>query len=98
MAPEIIAGQKYNAAVDWYSLGIIIYQLVTGVKAWECDVSDLPTYHLDTDTENIIEELLCEDPKRRLGINNSIRDHPFFHHIQWDDLEALNIPPPFIPL
>ncbi|XP_040294392.1 protein kinase C theta type-like [Bufo bufo] len=97
MAPEIIAGKKYNAAVDWYSFGIVLYQLTTGEKTCNCKVSELPEHNLDTETENIIEELLCEDPSRRLGINGCIRQHPFFQQIDWGDLEDLKMPPPFIP-
>ncbi|XP_075701582.1 serine/threonine-protein kinase Sgk1-like [Rhinoderma darwinii] len=97
IAPEITAGKTYNAAADWYSFGIVLYQLTTGAKSCNCKVSNFLEHDLDTDTENIIEELLCEDPSRRLGINGYIRQHPFFQDIDWQDLEDLKIPPPFIP-
>ncbi|XP_077113824.1 protein kinase C delta type-like isoform X1 [Ranitomeya variabilis] len=97
MAPEVITGKKYNAAADWFSFGIILYQMVTGDRSCYRNSSDVPTYYLDSDTENIVKELLCKDPSRRLGINGCIRQHPFFQHIDWKELEALKISPPFIP-
>ncbi|XP_077113823.1 protein kinase C theta type-like isoform X2 [Ranitomeya variabilis] len=90
MAPEVITGKKYNAAADWFSFGIILYQMITGDRSCYQNSSDVPTYYLDSDTENIVEELLCKDPSRRLGING-------FQHIDWEELEALKISPPFIP-
>ncbi|CAJ0948735.1 unnamed protein product [Ranitomeya imitator] len=57
MAPEVITGKKYNAAADWFSFGIILYQMITGDQSCYWNSSDVPTYYLDSDTENIVEEV-----------------------------------------
>ncbi|XP_073522835.1 probable serine/threonine-protein kinase DDB_G0277449 [Phyllobates terribilis] len=62
------------------------------------------TYHpalFDTSSsgaEDIIRELLQRDPAKRLGVHRNIRDHPFFQHIDWVSVEALQMPPPHIPV
>ncbi|KAM4045325.1 protein kinase C delta type-like, partial [Anomaloglossus baeobatrachus] len=93
MAPEIFPGKEYNAGVDWYSLGVIIKDMVTSV----C------TYHLTLDEassgiDDIITQLLQKDPARRLGVNGNIREHRFFQCIDWVSVEALKVPPPHIPV
>ncbi|KAG8548232.1 hypothetical protein GDO81_026051 [Engystomops pustulosus] len=96
-APEVISGKAYNLAADWYSFGVVVFQMVTGFHKSQCIPSDFPSYGLSIHTENIIKELLEEDPTRRLGVNGCIRSHPFFRCINWADLEQLRITPPYIP-
>ncbi|XP_069621460.1 protein kinase C delta type-like [Ranitomeya imitator] len=43
-------------------------------------------------------ELLQEDPVQRLGVNDNIREHPFFQEIDWVSVEALRMAPPYIPV
>ncbi|CAJ0952679.1 unnamed protein product [Ranitomeya imitator] len=93
MAPEMLAREQYGAGVDWYALGLIINEMVTG----EC------TYHpalfdpSSSDAEDLIRELLQKDPAKRLGVHRNIRAHPFFQDIDWVSVEALQMPPPHIP-
>ncbi|XP_077123634.1 protein kinase C delta type-like [Ranitomeya variabilis] len=93
MAPEMLARKQYGAGVDWYALGLIINEMVTG----EC------TYHpalfdpSSSDAEDLIRELLQKDPAKRLGVHRNIRAHPFFQDIDWVSVEALQMPPPHIP-
>ncbi|XP_066438506.1 protein kinase C delta type-like [Eleutherodactylus coqui] len=97
VAPEVLAGQTYNLAADYFSLGVIIFQLTTGRPSSRCNIANLQKYHLTAETEQIIKELLCKDPRKRLGTNGCIRSHPFFQAINWKDLEELKITPPYIP-
>ncbi|XP_069618490.1 protein kinase C delta type-like [Ranitomeya imitator] len=43
-------------------------------------------------------ELLQEDPVQRVGVNDNIREHPFFQGIDWVSVEALRMAPPYIPV
>ncbi|XP_077327424.1 protein kinase C theta type-like [Lithobates pipiens] len=96
IAPEIYTGEPYSSAVDWFSLGVMLFVLATGVPAKRCKASIVPAYGLDYHLEDLIIKLLHENPTERLGQNGDIRSHPFFSTINWDDLQQLKITPPFI--
>ncbi|XP_073479623.1 protein kinase C theta type-like [Aquarana catesbeiana] len=98
IAPEIYTGKPYSKAVDWFSFGVMLFVLVTGVPAKRCRATIVPAYGLDCDLEDLIIKLLHENPTERLGQNRDIRSHPFFSTINWDDLQQLKITPPFIPV
>ncbi|XP_056419486.1 protein kinase C delta type-like [Hyla sarda] len=90
VAPEVKAGKIYNTAADWYSFGVVLFQLTTGRECFKCTISALPKYQLDSSVEAILKELLNEDPKERLGYQGCIRSHPFFFRdIDWAKLEEL---------
>ncbi|XP_075044068.1 protein kinase C theta type-like isoform X2 [Mixophyes fleayi] len=97
IAPEMLLGQTYNTGVDWFSFGVVLFQMTTGESPFVCQLSTLPGFNLSLTTRDIIEELLCADPQKRLGLNGLIRQHPFFRDIDWEELEALRIQPPYIP-
>ncbi|XP_071970446.1 protein kinase C delta type-like [Engystomops pustulosus] len=97
VAPEVLRGGAYNLAADWYSFGVVLFQLATGLPSSRCIPSAFPSKGLHRDTANIIKELLDDNPNTRLGLNGCIRSHPFFKGINWEDLEQLRIPPPYIP-
>ncbi|XP_040265223.1 probable cAMP-dependent protein kinase catalytic subunit [Bufo bufo] len=59
----------------------------------EDDPSFLPG--MCPDAINIISGLLCKSPCGRLAITSSIRCHPFFHSVNWEDVESGRAHPPF---
>lgn len=107
MAPEIIKGSGHGKAVDWWSLGILICDTLTGdppFKAKQRNVLQkeilkgkfkLPNY-LSNAARSIIRGLLQQNPAKRLGIK-SIKQHPFFKGINWAKLYNKEIGAPFIP-
>ncbi|XP_075040288.1 uncharacterized protein LOC142100257 [Mixophyes fleayi] len=97
IAPEMLLGHTYNTGVDWFSFGVVLFQMTTGESPFVCQLSALPGFNLSLTTSDIIEELLCNDPQKRLGLNGLIRQHPFFRGIDWEELEALRVQPPYIP-
>ena len=114
MAPEVIKGVDYGMAVDWWSLGALGYDLLTGAppftgpnnkKIQEKIVSQklsLPFY-LSADAKDLLTRLLRKDPKKRLGANmpkdlQIIKAHRFFRNINWKKLEARELEPPIQPL
>ncbi|CAN2390328.1 Protein kinase C delta, partial [Pristimantis euphronides] len=110
MAPEMIRGRRYSVAVDWWSLGVVVFRIATGDRPFYGNDRDQvsrfitsrkPTYPswLQIGPRHLIENLLRRRPEKRLGIrgDHPIRDHPFFSGICWEDLEQRRAVPPFKP-
>uniref|UniRef100_A0A3P8Z8A9 Ribosomal protein S6 kinase beta-2 n=1 Tax=Esox lucius TaxID=8010 RepID=A0A3P8Z8A9_ESOLU len=112
MAPEILTRTGHNRAVDWWSLGALMYDMMTGSppftaenrkktidKILKCKIN-LPPY-LTLDARDMIKKLLKKNPSQRLGSSASdykdIQKHPFFRHINWDDLLNRRCEPPYKP-
>ncbi|XP_053545019.1 protein kinase C delta type-like [Bombina bombina] len=108
-APEMFLRETYTCAVDWWSLGVITYEMATGVRPFRAStlkhlkwavINDKPAYPtwLDHRTEDFIRMLLRKQPLRRLGVFGIIRWHPFFDGLDWVELEQHKVEPPFIPV
>lgn len=114
MAPEVIQGREYGFAVDWWSLGALGYDLLTGsppftannnAKVQEKIVKQklqLP-YFLSPDAKDLLTRLLRKEPSKRLGGNmpkdlQTIKAHRFFRKIDWKKLATRELEPPIQPL
>ncbi|KAK7206580.1 kinase-like domain-containing protein [Myxozyma melibiosi] len=103
MAPEILLGKPYDFAVDWWSLGALCYDLLTGtppftgnnykriVEKIQKTKLVLP-YYITAEAKDFLTRLLRKEPKKRLGGNipddlSTIRKHRFFRRIDWAKLE-----------
>ncbi|KAJ3614564.1 hypothetical protein NHX12_018136 [Muraenolepis orangiensis] len=108
MAPEILTRLGHNRAVDWWSLGALMYDMMTGSppftaenrkktidKILKCKLN-LPPY-LTVDAKDLIKKLLKKSAAQRLGSSNMDCKHPFFRHISWDDLLHKRVEPPYRP-
>lgn len=108
IAPEILLGQKYNTSVDWWSFGVLLYEMLIGQspfhgqdeeELFQSIRMDNPFYPrwLDKDAKDILLKLFVREPERRLGARGNIRQHAFFQEINWEALEERRMEPPFKP-
>ncbi|XP_073841837.1 protein kinase C isoform X1 [Musca autumnalis] len=111
IAPEILKEQEYGASVDWWALGVLMYEMMAGQPPFEADNEDelfesimhddvLYPVWLSREAVSILKGFLTKNPQQRLGCSgdeNEIRRHPFFSRLDWDELEKRNIKPPFRP-
>ncbi|XP_037663860.1 ribosomal protein S6 kinase-related protein [Choloepus didactylus] len=96
MAPEILSGGPYNHAVDWWSLGVLLFSLATGkfpvsaerdhvamlASVTHCDY-EIPA-SLNQGLSLLLQELLCQNPLRRLRYLHHFQVHPFFRGMAFD--------------
>lgn len=114
MAPEIIAGKEYSFAVDWWSLGALAFDLLTGkppfggnnnAKIEQAIVHKklVVPYFLGPNAKDLLIRLLRKEPQKRLGYNmpkdlTTMKNHGFFKAIDWRKLARREVDPPIKPL
>jgi len=111
IAPELLESQGYTKTVDWWTLGVLIYEMMTGLPPFYdenvnvmyqrilADPLQFPP-DMSAEAQSVIAALLQRDPARRLGANGGeeIKRHSFFaRHIDWNRLMQKKIQPPFKP-
>eukprot|EP00911_Craspedida_sp_UC1_P000529 UC1_evm1s403 len=113
MAPEILARTGHNKVVDWWSLGTLLFDMLTGsppfVSHNRKKTMDkiirarllCPPY-LTAEARGLLNKLVQRDPTKRLGAGpNGARDikaHVFFRSLNWADVLARKTRPPFVPM
>ncbi|KAL8746388.1 MAG: hypothetical protein Q9190_001597 [Brigantiaea leucoxantha] len=114
MAPEVILQQDYGQEVDWWSFGILGFDLLTGTSPFHANNNAkvrekilkakliLP-FFLSTDAKDLLTRLLRKKPRERLGAQmpkdlQTIKKHRFFRKIEWKKLERRELKPPIEPL
>ncbi|XP_067610857.1 protein kinase C delta type isoform X1 [Pseudorca crassidens] len=108
IAPEILQGLKYSFSVDWWSFGVLLYEMLIGQSPFHGDDEDelfesirvdSPYYPrwITRESKDILEKLLERDTTKRLGVTGNIKIHPFFKTINWALLEKRAVEPPFKP-
>jgi len=103
--PEMILGKEYDQSLDWWTLGTLIYELITGGSPFngfmdiisDSTVQFPGSMKISSRAKSLIMGLLDKDPKRRLYFDR-IQKHEFFKTIDWEALERKEITPPFTPL
>ncbi|KAF9097264.1 serine/threonine protein kinase psk1 [Mortierella sp. AD031] len=113
MAPEVISERvQYDRTVDWWSLGIVIHDMLTGSppfvannrkKTMDAIMNkklNLP-YYLSSDAKDLLGKLLKRTPSARLGFGpkgiENIKSHRFFRKINWKLLALRELEPPIVP-
>ncbi|KAG8391023.1 hypothetical protein BUALT_Bualt01G0144900 [Buddleja alternifolia] len=114
IAPEIITGEGHGSAIDWWALGILLYEMLYGrtpfrgknrQKTFSNILHKELTFpsgiQVSLAARQLIHALLNRDPASRLGSNggaNEIKEHPFFHGIYWPLIRCMSPPPLDAPL
>ncbi|KAH8923080.1 Pkinase-domain-containing protein [Atractiella rhizophila] len=111
LAPELLLGQGYTKSVDWWTLGVLLYEMLTGLPPYYDE--DVPTMYkkilqnplifpddMGAEARSVLTGLLTREPSQRLGNRGAedIKNHPFFkNHLDWALLSTKKIQPPFKP-
>eukprot|EP00039_Didymoeca_costata_P018441 m.333463 g.333463 ORF g.333463 m.333463 type:complete len:548 (-) comp17148_c0_seq1:94-1737(-) len=112
IAPEIIKEIPYGPSVDWWALGVLLYEMLAGQPPFDAETEEelfpailrhevLYPVWLNKEAVDCCKKLLIKDPLGRLGCGpsgeNDLKTHPFFSTIDWVKLDKREIEPPFKP-
>ncbi|KAJ1534240.1 serine/threonine protein kinase psk1 [Nowakowskiella sp. JEL0078] len=114
MAPEVIEERTYDRCVDYWSLGVMLYDMLNGTppftggnrkKVLENILRKKPVFprHFTNSSRDICTRLLKKNPAVRLGSDSTggvrnIKNHSFFKGVDWDALERRECVPPILPV
>ena len=111
VAPEVLKKKGYDKEIDWWSVGIIFYEMLVGyapfcsketsevcfkVLNWKKYLKIPSKIKISEEAKDLIFKMI-NSSNNRLGKNGAeeIKNHPFFHGVDWDNIR--NSKPPFIP-
>lgn len=112
IAPEVFARKGYDESVDWWSVGVILFEMIVGYPPFFADDPSITCQkilhwkktfvipreaNLSKEAVDLIRKLICE-PQSRLGNRGAeeIKRHPFFSGVDWENIR--NSPAPWVPL
>lgn len=112
LAPEVLTDTSYTYAVDWWGLGVLIYEMLVGEcpfpgddeeEVFDSIVNEEVRYprFLSSEAIKLMRKLLRKTPERRLGAGvgdaEEIKPQPFYQEMDWEALYARKLQPPFVP-
>mmetsp|Transcript_9212 Transcript_9212/g.21874 ORF Transcript_9212/g.21874 Transcript_9212/m.21874 type:complete len:548 (+) Transcript_9212:146-1789(+) len=113
LAPEMLLNRKsragYGKAVDWWSLGTLVYEMLTGwppfydknlrkmcEKILKAELRWPDKVTVSPEAKDLVAQLLVRDPSRRID-GDGVHAHPFFSGIDWEALNRKEVEAPFVP-
>ncbi|XP_042213941.1 ribosomal protein S6 kinase alpha-2-like isoform X2 [Homarus americanus] len=112
MAPEVVNRRGHNTAADWWSFGVLLFEMLTGALPFQGANRKetmtlilkaklgMPAY-LSPEAQSLLRALFKRNPANRLGAGpegvEELKRHPFFSSIDWSKLYSKEIEPPFKP-
>lgn len=113
MAPEVVSRKGHNTAADWWSYGVLMFEMLTGSLPFQGANRKetmamilkaklgMPQF-LSPEAQSLLRVLFKRNPANRLGADptgtDSLKKHPFFASIDWDKLYKREVQPPFKPV
>jgi serine/threonine protein kinase len=110
MAPEVINSSGHGKAADFWSLGVLIYEMMTGVTPFGAkdsmtvyknvlSGSYTPPQRMSVNGIDLVKGLLQGKTRKRLGIAGAeqVKEHAWFTRIDFDALLAMTLPAPYLP-
>jgi len=112
IAPEVVATKPYNKSVDWWSFGILIFEMLSGYTPFY-DSSPMKTYenilngqikypdYFHKDVLDLLTKLITKNLSERLGNlqngTDDVKAHPWFSEVVWERLLSRDIETPYEP-
>lgn len=112
LAPEIIQSKGHDTSVDWWALGILVYEMLAGYPPFS-DENPFGIYqkilsgkvifpeHVPAAARDFVRKLLKADWTRRLGCQRGgaadVKRHRWFEELDWGTVLARVIPAPWLP-
>jgi serine/threonine protein kinase len=108
MAPEVINCTGHNKTVDWWMLGVLLFELLVGRPPFEADTTEKVYESVRKGIEAVIFPPACrkaselvralchQEPEERIGANETRRNQ-WYRNFDWAALRACRIPPPHVP-
>ncbi|KIN07442.1 hypothetical protein OIDMADRAFT_150987 [Oidiodendron maius Zn] len=113
LAPEVVSSKGYNKSVDWWSLGILIFEMLCGFTPFWDGGSPMKIYenilkgrvkyppYIHPDAQDLLQRLITADLTKRLGNlhggSQDVKNHQWFAEVTWERLAKKDIEAPYVP-
>ncbi|KAI7838861.1 hypothetical protein COHA_007362 [Chlorella ohadii] len=112
LAPELVTQSGHSRAVDWWAVGVLIYEMVAGYPPFYqedrvamfraiCSTDFKYPAHFSKELRDLVKRLLVRSTARRLGCTSGgateVKQHPWFKGFDWDALTQRKLKAPYVP-